>query len=501
MKKEKDFQNEKQIPKKEQKQIEEFLSQINSNINEILKSDDKKYSILSSIFNCFYEHKTLSLPKKVIFDYIHKDVIKNKGKMIVSFVINGTNSMQIINENNYLKKTYNILAKNRCLVIDINNNISIDMNFINAHANLINRNLFGNNGKVFNSIKLKKVNKPFKKENKIKKQNNKEKEIPEVEAGYLTQDDYEIEIIESEQDETDNTEIKKNNFKSSNDNIAINSTPKFNKKYLSPNKNKSKIFTDFDDNFINNSKAKEDIFLGKKRKSNNPVNIKLKEKSNNVNKKSYHENNEILDILNSSMFLKSKNIKKNKNKIKENVGKDILSMIDEGKLFLSLIQDKELINKLENETNNLDEKDSFIKSVLMNFQNVNNFKNYLNILDEDYSQFQKSLKSLADYKSSFCDTYSNNKISNKFSALNKIIFEKEKCSLLIDKIVNKLKQIILEYDFIKRVLKNSDKRPEFFNKLKEINFGDLKENEHYVNDVKIQLTEELKKALTINNEE
>ena len=137
----------------------------------------------------------------------------------------------------------------------------------------------------------------------------------------------------------------------------------------------------------------------------------------------------------------------------------------------------------------------------MNFQNVNNFKNYLNILDEDYSQFQKSLKSLVDYKSSFCDTYSNNKISNKFSALNKIIFEKEKCSLLIDKIVNKLKQIILEYDFIKRVLKNSDKRPEFFNKLKEINFGDLKENEHYVNDVKIQLTEELKKALTINNEE
>ena len=504
MKKEKVFQNEKQNQKEdmeEHKEIEQFLSQINSNITEILKSDNKKYSILSSIFNCFYEHKALSLPKQIIFDYIHKDVIKNKGKMIVSFVINGTNSMQIIDKNNYIKKTSNIITKNRCLVIDINNNISIDMNFINAHSNLISRNLFGNNGKAFNFsfkfTKSKKLN-THKKENNLKKENTKEN----LEAGYLTQDDYEIEILESEQDEADNTEIQKDNLKSLNNSITMNSTPKFKEKYLSQNKNKSKIIN-YKDNVLNISKPKDNLFLGKKRNRNNPAKIKFKEKTNNLNKESVHKkNNEIFDIQNSTMLLKNKKKNKNKNKGKGKLGKEILSFIDEGKLFLSIIQDKELLNKLENEKNNLDERDSFIKSVLLNFQNVNNFKNYLNVLDEDCSEFQKSLKSLINYKSSISDGNSKNKILEKFSILNKIIFGKEKCCLLIDKIVNKLKQIILEYDFIKKVLKNSDKnKSEFFHKLKEFNFGDLKENENYVNEVKIQLTEELQKALTINNEE
>ena len=511
MKKEKDFQNSKQNLKEykeEHKEIEQFLSQINSNRNEILKSDNQKYSILSSIFNCFYEHKALSLPKQTIFDYVRQDAIKNKGRMIVSFVINGTNSMQIIDENNYIKKTSNILSKNRCLAIDINNNISIDMDFINAHTNLINRNLFGNNGKIFNSsIELTKIKKPktARKVNNLKKENTK----ANLEAGYLSQDDYEIEILESEQDETDNTELKKDNLISSNDNIIINSTPKFHKKYLSPNINKSKIINDDDNDndAINISKGEEKLFLRKKRNRNkNPVKIKIREKANDIKEETvYGKNNEILDFQNSSnssIFLKAKKEKKKKNKGKGNVGKDLLSFIDDGKLFLSLIQDKELINKLENEKNDLDERDSFIKSVLLNFQNVNNFKNYLNVLDEDCSEFQKSLKSLINYKSSISDGNSKNKILEKFSILNKIIFGKEKCCLLIDKIVNKLKQIILEYDFIKKVLKNSDKnKSEFFHKLKEFNFGDLKENENYVNEVKIQLTEELQKALTINNEE
>ena len=60
----------------------------------------------------------------------------------------------------------------------------------------------------------------------------------------------------------------------------------------------------------------------------------------------------------------------------------------------------------------------------------------------------------------------------------------------------------MEYDFIKKVLKNSDKnKSEFFHKLKEINFDELKKNENYVNEMKIQLTEKLKKALSINTEE
>ena len=48
-------------PSNEEHEIEmnTFLSEINSNIVEIRKSENNKYSILSSIFNCFYEKKAL----------------------------------------------------------------------------------------------------------------------------------------------------------------------------------------------------------------------------------------------------------------------------------------------------------------------------------------------------------------------------------------------------------------------------------------------------------
>jgi hypothetical protein len=89
---------------KGQKELNEFLSLINSTINDIRHSDQKKYSLLSSIFNCFYENKTISLPRKTIYEYIHLDIHKYKNKMLNSFVKNGKNNMDIISEENYIKK-------------------------------------------------------------------------------------------------------------------------------------------------------------------------------------------------------------------------------------------------------------------------------------------------------------------------------------------------------------------------------------------------------------
>ena len=53
--------------------------------------------------------------------------------------------------------------------------------------------------------------------------------------------------------------------------------------------------------------------------------------------------------------------------------------------------------------------------------------------------------------------------------MNKIIFVKEKCSILIDKIVFKLEKLILEYNFIKKPLNNiNENKCDIFQRFKEM---------------------------------
>ena len=172
-------------------------------------------------------------------------------------------------------------------------------------------------------------------------------------------------------------------------------------------------------------------------------------------------------------------------------------------LFLSLFNDKTLLDELENQNNNIDENDSFVKSILLKYQNEDTLKKYLNILNEDYIEFQNSLKTLIEYKSSMGKS-NDNKFLEKFSLMNKIILEKEKCNLLIDKIVIKLRQLILEYNFLQKVVNNIDaNKADIFNKFKNVitnvnNKVIKQEKEKYVNDLKSQLQDELCKALVID---
>jgi len=151
------------IPEKvevpQENEIEEFLRKINSIINSIRKEDGKQYSLLSCIFNCFYENKKLTLSKFTINEYIHQDILTYKNKMIISFVENGTNSMETINESNYLKKLQTIISRNKCLVVQPDT-ISIDTEFVHNHKLLIYRNLFGKEIDIVrSSLKPKKINK------------------------------------------------------------------------------------------------------------------------------------------------------------------------------------------------------------------------------------------------------------------------------------------------------------------------------------------------------
>ena len=497
-------------PSNEEHEIEmnTFLSEINSNIVEIRKSENNKYSILSSIFNCFYEKKALSLPKQTILEYIHQDIINHKGKMIVSFVENGTNSMKIINEDNYIKKTLNIISRNKCLIQENNNKISIDMIFIQEHKNLVFKNLFGKNGKFFNSQnqKLKKLKRlKLINANNIKKRNIKENQ----KDGNSNEEDYEIEILESEQDEADKPNSKKAEKKLSNDTNpkSDSNSTNFTKNSFNPdNDNINKNNNINNNNKINisqNINPSNAIYLNKKRKMRNIDIFRKKEEKNRVEYNKIMNNlikNNDKDIDDKSENISILKMEEDKDKKVEIVGeKEILSFVEEGKLFLSLFKDKELLSEFENQKNHSDEADSYIKSILVNYHNNDELKNCLNLINDDYIEFQNSLKSLIDCKSSY-DNSDSNKFLGKFSMMDKIILGKEKCNLIIDKIITKLNQLILEYSFIKKTINNFDSnKADFFQKLKDImtNAGKKPEKENYVNNLKLQLKKELNKALDI----
>ena len=460
---------------KSQENKDKFLSEIHTTILEIRKSEKEKYSVLSSIFNCFYENKTTSLPQQAIYDYIHQDIINYNGKMIVSFVENGTNSMQIIDENNYIKKVHNIISRNKCLIPDSNNHISFDMKFIQKNKNLMYRNLFGKNGKLFSEHKkLKNIKNPnVNKEGNKKNKNETAKE-----------DDFEIEILESEEEESNTIKLKKENNNLLND---------INPLSVSNSSNLTKItFSPIPNNIDISINQKDIILLNKKRK--NQKQDKKEEQIKNIVDNKMDENTNILKA--------NENRKDKKEEIVAE--KEILSLIEEGKIFLSLFKDKELKNEFENQNNNDDKDDdnSFLKSILLNYHNNETLKQYLDILNNDFTEFQNSLKTLIDYKSSFDDS-NTNKFIAKFTIMNKIILGKEKCNLLIDKIIIKLKQLILEYNFIKKVLNNvDDKKAEFYQKFKEILDKDSKitDRDDYVNELKKKLKYEVNKAFVTDKE-
>ena len=109
------------------------------------------------------------------------------------------------------------------------------------------------------------------------------------------------------------------------------------------------------------------------------------------------------------------------------------------------------------------------------------------MINNDNEEFQNSIKSLIEYKNSLKDNSSGDNAMIKFSIMNKIIFGKEKCNILIDKIIANLKQLILEYKFIEKVLNNIDEnKSDIFQIFKETvtNISNKQEKENYVSDLK-----------------
>ena len=476
------------VQEKPENEIQEFLTKINSLINSIRKEDGKQYSLLSVIFNCFYENKKLTLSKSTINDYTHQDVLKYKNKMIISFVENGTNSMETINESNYLKKVQTIISRNKCLMVQ-GDTVSIDMDFVHNHKLLIYRNLFGKEIDIVkSSLKPKRVSKlktslgP----KKIVKNFKKIKGLgthPVNKSMGKKEKDYEIEIVDTENEETDITQKKiypqvqpiylnRPDFTDYNLN-KINPI-----KYIKKNNNNNNTF-----NKINNmgNELRIPQFLEKKRRNEIYIKSDLDsdERSENVIK-----------------YGEDKSADKKEEIIAE---KEILSLIENGKFFLSLFKDKEMLNAIEEQNKNMENSDNYVKKLLQSYENGSYLKNYLLMLNVDFNEFQRSIKNLIMTQESL-NKSENDKFLNKFSTMNKIIMAKEKCNLLIDKIIIKLKQLILEYNFIQKVLGNIEvNKNNNFIKFQEVmsNVKKKQEKDNYFGEVKSKLQEELSNAIII----
>ena len=361
------------IPEKvevpQENEIEEFLRKINSIINSIRKEDGKQYSLLSCIFNCFYENKKLTLSKFTINEYIHQDILTYKNKMIISFVENGTNSMETINESNYLKKLQTIISRNKCLVVQPDT-ISIDTEFVHNHKLLIYRNLFGKEIDIVrSSLKPKKINK-IKTSLGPKRIVKNFKKIRGFEPRPINrgigrrENDYEIEIVDTENDDTDITQKKLY--------PPIAPIPSITPIYLNRGE-----YTDYNlggINYIKPNQIQNELrrpqFLEKKRRNEIYIKSDMEsdERSENIIK--YGEDKDKLSDKKEEIIAE----------------KEILSIIENGKFFLSLFKDKEMLNAIEEQNRNLENNDNYVKKLLQSYENGSYLKNYLLMLNVDFNE-------------------------------------------------------------------------------------------------------------------
>ncbi len=245
-------------------------------------------------------------------------------------------------------------------------------------------------------------------------------------------------------------------------------------------------------NNINNinaysSKIEEIQYLNKKRKSHrNHIlkGLRYNNKNNSINssEEKYDES-----YINKLSDKEDEGDKQKKDKKEETISeKEILSQIEEENNYLSLLSDNGLLKETESKKNNSQENDEvFIKNLLLKYQNGDILKSYLNMINNDNGEFKNSIKSLIYYKNSLNDKSSSDKLIEKFSIMNKIFLIKEKSNILIDKIVVKLKQLILEYNFIKKVLNNIDEnKSDKFQSFREIatNINNNQDKKDYINE-------------------
>ena len=412
-----------------------FLKQIKANIDKIKSNNynNKKYTLISCIFLCFYEKKKKILDKKEINDFVKKEVSENENKIISAHIKNKKNELDIITPKNYYPKLYQMLIRNRCFtkVIHMESNyeqVELNEEYINSRKNTIFKHLFG---KTLNSKKInsKRRHRKFEKSVSAIKNQSKKKIKTDLKINKIKKIKKSTEPKENSQFDADST-----NFS------------------LKDNENNFKKIEDFNgfNFFVENIKLERKkleslnrkFFLNQKRRSPSSVDSNENSLIMPLFAEDCHNENES-KINNNINYIKKEEL------IPNSLDKFLNYMINKGKEFLSHLNNPKFIDFIK--TKYIFKKNGF---ALLSYNDDSVVHNFLNTAYKDYMKFNRYLKFFMNNKDINVDSESEDKSNDKGTQiLENIDVKKMKCSLLISRIETKLSQFLLEYDFIVEVIK------------------------------------------------
>ena len=208
----------------------------------------------------------------------------------------------------------------------------------------------------------------------------------------------------------------------------------------------------------------DDIHSNEKKSESNSKNKFLNQKrrspSNISSISSVNENSLVMplfadDDITEKDGKESKVINKNNNSFDEKEEiistslKEINIILKHGEKFISIIKGKKFLDTIKS-------KENIRKTgkILLEYKGDSSIKNYLNIALEDYMKFSKLLEFFMYKKENSTDSKEKKENDKKSKKKTPILdTKKSKCNLLIRRIMTKLSQFLLEYNFIVEVIK------------------------------------------------
>lgn len=454
------------IPKEKCKLvIDSILRQIKKNIDKIKSIKNKKYSLLSCIFLCFYQKKKRILDKNEINDFIKKEIKFNKNKIVMSCT---KSKESIVTQKTYYRKLNQILKESKYFIkvinmeLDSEDQLKLNEDFIISHKKNINIKLFGRHS---NEDKPKRKSK-IKNRKKVKSKRRKFKNCLTVGR-------------HDKIDDENNENTEKNNKLLFNVINSDNNEKNKEKPMFYPVKEnekefkKVKFFTTKHQN--SEIESKKITYLNKKRKNifvTIRPNLKPSPKENNLIMPKFVDSSYDIKInikteKEEEYAFNKSNINYRKYEIVSSSNKEISYINNLANQFVLNLKSPRLVNAIKSGK-------LYIKmngQILLNYEEEPIINNLLKATMREYLKFCEYIKYLMGNKNELSDLDDN----NDYLSFNKekLIVDsfktiKKKCSFIINKIIIRLTQFITEYDFIVGVIKDLYEHENNLNSLKEL---------------------------------
>ena len=485
------FTNTK-IPQHKLKQVvDAFLKQIKQEIDKIKLNKNKKYSLLSCVFLCFYEKKRGIIYKKELYDFIKKEINKNENKIITSCDHIKNSDKSIVTQYNYYHKLNYIFKTNRRFLkvrnMESKEGYQIELNYeyIKKHKENLFIKIFGYglNGEKSKTptkttksptIKKRKFQKCLTSKNnnkinsEVKEINKEEKEVEKEEEEKEEEEEEKYEEEKDEEKKKEKQQKKENLFNVVK--VSKNKKVKIAPKNTSVRKgNNMKKIHFFSANIeLSEFEKNEPKYLNKKRKS------KLVATKTNSNHK-YLVRPKFVDVSYSNKLntiSNQKNSSDNNSETTSTSNKELSYINKAGNQFVLNLKAPRLVNALKN-------GDNYIKingKILFDIKDEPIIQDLLNAAMGEYFKFCEYIEYFMGNKNILSDSEEDDNINknlahnknNKKSIAENFKIKKKRCYFLINKIITRLTQYLAEYEFLVEIIKDLYNHENNIHPLKEL---------------------------------